>query len=102
MSCPSWQWQRTGNQFEPYRWRPCGVTWDSSRTLSRGNKAAANFRPKSLLQAWALRFHNGQFQVADVGIIGHETGLLIQAGFRLNFFRYPAPRVAGAGFDTVK
>ena len=21
-----------GLQFEPYRWRPCGVTWDSSRT----------------------------------------------------------------------
>ena len=20
-------------QFEPYRWRPCGVTWDSSRTV---------------------------------------------------------------------
>ena len=22
-----------GLQFEPYRWRPCGVTWDSSRTV---------------------------------------------------------------------
>ena len=20
-------------RFEPYRWRPCGVTWDSSRTV---------------------------------------------------------------------
>ena len=20
-------------QFEPYRWRPCGITWDSSRTV---------------------------------------------------------------------
>ena len=20
-------------QFEPYRWRRCGVTWDSSRTV---------------------------------------------------------------------
>ena len=21
------------HRFEPYRWRPCGVTWDSSRTV---------------------------------------------------------------------
>ena len=34
--------EAVGLQFEPYRWRPCGVTWDSS---SRGNKAAANLRP---------------------------------------------------------
>ena len=32
MSCPSWQWHRTG-QFEPYLWLPCGVTWDSSQTV---------------------------------------------------------------------
>ena len=25
--------QAVGFQFEPYRWRPCGVTWDSSRTV---------------------------------------------------------------------
>ena len=30
-----WNWfaVRTGLQFEPYRWCPCGVTWDSSRTV---------------------------------------------------------------------
>ena len=38
ISCPSWQWHRTGlgslwSQFEPYRWHPCGVAWDSSRTV---------------------------------------------------------------------
>ena len=38
MSCPSWQCngielEAVGLQFEPYRWRPCGVTWDSSRTV---------------------------------------------------------------------
>ena len=22
-----------GFRFEPHRWRPCGVTWDSSRTV---------------------------------------------------------------------
>ena len=38
--------EAVGFQFEPYRWRPCGVTWDSSTTVpnSRGNKAAANLR----------------------------------------------------------
>ena len=25
--------EAVGLQFEPYRWRPCGVTWDSSRTF---------------------------------------------------------------------
>ena len=24
--------EAVGLQFEPYQWRPCGVTWDSSRT----------------------------------------------------------------------
>ena len=39
MSCPSWQWHRTGSRWSPVRtllraywWRPCGVTWDSSQT----------------------------------------------------------------------
>ena len=25
--------EAVGLHFEPYRWRPCGVTWDSSRTV---------------------------------------------------------------------
>ena len=25
--------EAVGLQFEPYRWRPCGVTWDSSQTV---------------------------------------------------------------------
>ena len=25
--------EAVGLQFEPYRWGPCGVTWDSSRTV---------------------------------------------------------------------
>ena len=25
--------EAVGLQFEPYRWRPCCVTWDSSRTV---------------------------------------------------------------------
>ena len=38
LSCPSWQWHRIGSrwfpgQFESYLWHPCGVTWDSFRTV---------------------------------------------------------------------
>ena len=33
-------------QFEPYRWRPCGVTWDSSRTV-----VVIKLRRTSALQA---------------------------------------------------
>ena len=25
--------EAVGLQFEPYQWRPCGVTWDSTRTV---------------------------------------------------------------------
>ena len=25
--------EAVGFQFEPYQWRPCGVAWDSSRTV---------------------------------------------------------------------
>ena len=39
--------QAVGFQFEPYRWRPCGVTWDFVPN-SRGNKAAANLRPTAI------------------------------------------------------
>ena len=28
--------EAVGFQFEPYRWRPCGVTWDPSRTVGCG------------------------------------------------------------------
>ena len=41
--------QAVGFQFEPYWWRPCGVTWDFV-PHSRGNKAAANLRPKAELE----------------------------------------------------
>ena len=40
MSCPSWQLHSTGSCWSPVWtlpvatvWRPCGVTWDSSRTV---------------------------------------------------------------------
>ena len=34
--CPSWQWHRTGSSWfevRTLRWRPCGVTWESSLTV---------------------------------------------------------------------
>ena len=40
--------------FEPYRRRPCGVTWDVAPN-SRGNKAAANRRPSVARSNRAVR-----------------------------------------------
>ena len=40
MSCPSWQWpelEAVGLQSEAYRWRPCGVTWDSKASALKDN-----------------------------------------------------------------
>ena len=37
-------------QFEPYRWRPCGVTWDFSRTV-----VVIKLRRTSALQAFFIQ-----------------------------------------------
>ena len=47
-------------KFEPYLWRPCGVTWDvvpKQSSLSRGNKAAANLRLNYLLNTLLTAGH---------------------------------------------
>ena len=48
MSCPSWQWHRTGSRWFPVRTLPVAPLWcDLGFVLnSRGNKAAANLRPE--------------------------------------------------------
>ena len=33
MSCPGWQWHRTGSRWSPLPVALCDVTWDSSRTV---------------------------------------------------------------------
>ena len=47
MSCPSWQWHRTGSRWSPVRTLPVVPLWCDLRIFpnSRGNKAAANLRP---------------------------------------------------------
>ena len=47
MSCPSWQWHRTGNRWYPVRTLPVAPLWCDLGFVpnSRGNKAAANVRP---------------------------------------------------------
>ena len=49
MSCPSWQWHRTGSRWSPVRTLPVAPLWCDLGFVpnSRGNKAAANLRPKS-------------------------------------------------------
>ena len=48
MSCPSWQWHRTGSRWFPVRTLPVAPLWcDLGFVLnSRGNKAAENLRPR--------------------------------------------------------
>ena len=50
MSCPSWQWHRTGSRWSPVRTLPVAAPlWFDLGFVpnSRGNKAAANPHPKS-------------------------------------------------------
>ena len=51
MSCPSWQWHRTGSRWSPVRTLPVAPLWCDLGFVpnSRGNKAAANLRPCSAL-----------------------------------------------------
>ena len=48
MSCPNWQWHRTGSSWSPVRTLPVAPLWCDLGFVpnSRGNKAAANLRPK--------------------------------------------------------
>ena len=47
MSCPSWQWHRTGSSWSPVRTLPVAPLWCDLGFVpnSRGNNAAANLRP---------------------------------------------------------
>ena len=47
MSCPSWQWHRTGSRWSPVRTLSVAPLWCDLGFVpnSRGNKAAANLRP---------------------------------------------------------
>ena len=47
MSCPSWQWHRTGSCWSPVRTLPVAPLWCDLGLVpnSRGNKAVANPRP---------------------------------------------------------
>ena len=47
MSCPNWQWHRTGSRWSPVRTLLVAPLWCDLGVVpnSRGNKAAANLRP---------------------------------------------------------
>ena len=56
MSCPSWQWHRTGSSWSPVRILPVAPLWCDLGFApnSRDNKAAANLRPTSLLHYYYI------------------------------------------------
>ena len=47
MSCPRWQWHRTGGRWSPVQTLPVAPLWCDLGFFpnSRGKKAAANLRP---------------------------------------------------------
>ena len=52
--------EAVGLQFEPYRWRPCGVTWDSSRTVVviklRRTSALRGTRTRRRVRTWSSNY----------------------------------------------
>ena len=55
MSCPSWQWNRTGS----YVWSPCGVTWDLSQPVM---VIKLQLKPTYLSQSYLKIFIGYYFQ----------------------------------------
>ena len=54
MSCPSWQWHRTGSRWILVRTLPVAPLWCDLGFVpnSRGNKAAANLRPVTSMRSF--------------------------------------------------
>ena len=54
MSCPSWQWHRTGSCWSPVRTLPVAPLWCDLGFVpnSRGNKAAVNLHPILPKMSW--------------------------------------------------
>ena len=61
MSCPSWQWHRTGSRWSPVRTLPVAPLWCDLGFVpnSRGNKAAANLRPWNNTHSFQSSDHLG-------------------------------------------
>ena len=47
MSCPSWQWHRTGSRWSPVRTLLVAPLWCDLGFVAIKNKAAANLHPKN-------------------------------------------------------
>ena len=62
--------EAVGLRFEPYRWRPCGVTWDSSRTVV----VIKLRRTSALIHHLTLGVAG---PVAGPGSVEHTRGLLL-------------------------
>ena len=96
MSCPSWQWHRTGSSWFPIRTLPVAPLWCDLGFVpnSRGNKAAANLRPTdqpSMAWSWTwkvcpkFQFLNSHFSEVDKLLTGNENWAKI---VRSNFFLF--------------
>ena len=62
------------SQFEPYRWRPCGVTWDSSRTVV----VIKMRRTSALITTTVREQHPGPTRPGYVMVAWHLSGIIIE------------------------
>ena len=63
-----------GLQFKPYLWRPCGLTWDSSRTLWRTVMVIKLLRTSTLfILSCDLSMSALRFSVFDAAILPVEA-----------------------------
>ena len=71
MSCPSWQWHRTGSSWSPVRTLPVAPLWCDLGFVqnSRGNKAALNLHP----EFWVPRFEMQLAAAATVVASGTDS-----------------------------
>ena len=74
MSCPSWQWHRTGSCWSPVRTLPVAPLWGDLGFVpnSRGNKAAANLLPSASGPFWPSEHSLYKLQVATYLILKHS------------------------------
>ena len=94
MSCPNWQWHRTGSCWSSVRTLPVAPLWCDLGFVpnSRGNKAAANLRPMlclswNLLPDWSLTNRlSPEKELFELWLQNSTSSMLQRASKRADIF----------------
>ena len=90
MSCPSWQWHKTGSSWFAVRTLPVAPLWCDLGLVpnSRGNKAAANLRPTNFeITLDYFGFGTDNFLTCKFHINSCDAALKCVLRFKLIFIR---------------